>query len=130
MSDDFEVIIAASDAHVQTLAKRARGLILEVMPEVVEVAWPKQRIISYGAGPKKMSEHFAYIAIFERYINLGFYYGIEFADPSNRLEGTGKLLRHLKVTSEAQLEDPALRTLFAAAAEHLPKLNPGTSSST
>jgi hypothetical protein len=33
------------------------------MPDVVEVPWPRQRVIGYGVGPKKMSEHFCYVAV-------------------------------------------------------------------
>jgi hypothetical protein len=38
------------------------------------------------------------------------------------LEGTGKLLRHVKMTSEEQVDDPALRQLVNAASKYLPKL--------
>ena len=93
------------------------------MPEVVEVPWPKQKIIGYGVGPKKMSEHFCYIAIFKTRLNLGFFYGAELPDPDHLLEGTGKLLRHIKISVPEQVENPAVRALVEAASRYLPRLN-------
>jgi hypothetical protein len=122
MTNGFDDIINQADPKVRELAIRAKALIQEVMPEVVEVAWPRQRIAGYGVGPKKMSEQFCYIAVFKDRINLGFYYGAELPDPEGLLEGTGELLRHVKISALEQLEDPALRRLLEAAAGHLPRL--------
>ena len=44
-------------AEVLELFDMVRARILEVAPDSVEVTWPKQKITSFGVGPKKMSEH-------------------------------------------------------------------------
>ena len=64
-NNQFEQIAAQASPQVEALARSARALILGVMPEAVELVWPRQNISSYGVGPKKMSEHFCYIAIFK-----------------------------------------------------------------
>ncbi len=92
------------------------------MPDVVEVPWLKQKIAGYGVGPKKMSEHFCYIGVFQKHINLGFNYGAELPDSQNLLEGTGALFRHMKITRSKQLEQPGLFKLLEAATKHLPRL--------
>lgn len=122
MSDGFDEIVNAADPKIKELAKCTKALIKKVMPKVVEVAWPTQRIIGYGVGPKKMSEQFCYIALATHHINLGFYYGADLPDPKGLLEGTGRALRHIKIRSKEQLEDPALYKLVVAASKHLPKL--------
>jgi hypothetical protein len=33
------------------------------------------------------------------YVNLGFFFGTDLADPSHVLEGTGKRMRHVKIRS-------------------------------
>jgi hypothetical protein len=119
----FQEIVEKADPHVCELAQKAKALIAEVYPPVVEVAWPRQRIIGYGVGPKKMSEHFCYIAVLKERINLGFYYGAALPDPSGLLEGSGKSLRHIKISQAKQLEDPSLRELLEKASKYLPKLN-------
>lgn len=122
MNDEFEGLLKTTAPQVAALARQTKTLIQAIMPEVVEVVWPKQKISGYGVGPKKMSEQFCYIALFKERINLGFYYGADLPDPENLLEGSGKTLRHIKISQPTQLEDPALRALMAAASQHLPKL--------
>lgn len=122
MNEGFEEIVSKASPEVAALARRADALIAEVMPDVVKVAWPKQNIIGYGVGPKKMSEQYCYIALLKERINLGFYYGADLADPKHLLEGTGKALRHIKINGLEQLENPAVRELITAASKHLPKL--------
>ncbi|GAB4577912.1 MAG: hypothetical protein Fur0022_06440 [Anaerolineales bacterium] len=122
MRDGFEDIMQTASPSVQTLARQAKALITTIMPNVVEVAWPTQRIIGYGVGPKKMTEQFCYIAVFKERINLGFYYGADLPDPSHLLEGTGTALRHVKISTGEQLENPALVKLVAEASRYLPKL--------
>ncbi len=125
MSGTFDEIVEQASPHVRALATQARGLIQDIMPAVVEVAWPRQRIIGYGIGPKKMSEQFCYLGVYKNHLNLGFYYGADLPDPQNMLEGTGVNLRHIKITSTEQLESAALRQLLVAASQYLPKLNQG-----
>jgi hypothetical protein len=122
MSDGFREIVDQASPHIRQLAEGAKALIEDVYPQVVEVAWTRQRIIGYGVGPRKMSEQFCYIALQKNHINLGFYYGSQLPDPNYLLEGTGQLLRHIKIRKAEQLEDPAVRALVEAASKHLPRL--------
>jgi hypothetical protein len=114
----FEQAIAKANPQVQELARKARKLIVAIMPEVVEVSWPKLRIASYGVGPKKHTEHFCYISAQKHDINLGFYYGAELPDPDELLQGTGKRLRHIKLREAAELKNPALKRLLKLATHH------------
>ena len=118
MADGFEAIVADASPPVRDLALRTRALIREVLPDVVEVPWPRQKTVGFGVGPKKMSEHFCYVAVLPDRVNLGFNYGGELPDPEGLLQGTGKLFRHVKITSPRDLENPALRRLLEAASRH------------
>jgi hypothetical protein len=122
MSQAFEELVEQAKPQVQELARRAKQIIQDAMPGVVEVVWLTQNIASYGVGPKKMSEHFCYIALFQERINLGFSYGADLADPETGLAGTAKALRHIKIAQPEQLENPALHQLVVTASTHLPKL--------
>lgn len=122
MGDNFAEMISDKPTNIQELAQGAKALLHQVMPDVVEVVWLRQRIAGYGIGPKKMSEQFCYIAPFKKHVNLGFYYGADLTDPTNLLAGTGKNLRHVKLTRPDQLQDPALHALVTAASTHLPNL--------
>ena len=118
----FDDVIAAASPEIQALARAARELLADVMPGITEVPWARQKIAGYGVGPKKMSQHFCYIAPFQKHLNLGFMYGAHLPDPQNLLEGKGADLRHVKIRSATDLEGAGLRELIAEASRHLPKL--------
>lgn len=108
----FDEAISGSKREVEKIARGLRNLIIDIYPKVVEVPWPKQKIIGYGVGPKKMSEHFCYLAAQREYVNLGFYYGVDLPDPGGLLEGTGKKLRHIKVKEIGMVNEPAIRNIL------------------
>ena len=105
----FDDALADSSDRVQEIARQLRALIVDVYPDVVEVPWPKQRIVGYGVGPKKMSEHFCYIGAHRDHANLGFYYGAELPDPEGLMEGTGQKLRHIKARDTEGIDLSSLR---------------------
>jgi len=118
----FNDVIAAAPPEIQKIAQAARALLADVMPGITEVPWARQKIAGYGVGPKKMSQHFCYIAPFKNHLNLGFMYGAHLPDPQNLLEGKGADLRHIKIRSAADLEQTGLRELIGEASRFLPKL--------
>ena len=58
---------------------------------------------------------FAYVNAFKGHVNVGFFRGAALADPASLLEGTGKLMRHVKLSPARDLDAPALTKLIAAA---------------
>ncbi len=126
VGDGFREIVARFDPRVGDLAVSARALIEDVCPEVVEVPWPRQNVVGYGVGPKKMSEHFCYLAFHGDHVNLGFNQGAELPDPEGLLGGPGKTLRHARISASEDLENPALRRLLRAAKDHRISTHPGS----
>jgi hypothetical protein len=114
----FAQFIESVEPSLRPICIALREAIAEVHPAVVEVVWQRQRIASYGVGPKKMSEHYAYIGAQKSYVNLGFYRGTSLTDPGKMLEGTGKGLRHVKIRSISIAQSaPVMRLLREAIAE-------------
>jgi hypothetical protein len=114
----FKEAVAKASDHARDLAYQLRKLVVKLMPDVVEIPWPRLRMASYGVGPKKQSEHFCYISTQKDDVNLGFYYGAELPDPEQLLQGTGKLLRHVKIREAKAIRNPALRQLLKVACTH------------
>jgi hypothetical protein len=112
---EFETLLEDVVSELQPVCRELRAVVTKLHPEFVEVIWPKQRIVSYGVGPKKMSEHYVYIAPQARHVNLGLYYGAIAVDPTGLLEGTGKMLRHVKIRSVAEAKSAPLRQLVVDA---------------
>ncbi len=114
----FDAALQSFDPAIQDIARQARALIYEVLPQVVEVVWARQKTIGYGTGPKKMSEHFCWIAPYKKHVVLGFNYGSELSDPENLLEGTGKRFRHVRLNTIEDVHKPSLRALIQFAITH------------
>ena len=58
---------------------------------------------------------FAYVSAFKAHVNVGFFRGTELADPERLLEGTGKLMRHVKIGSTRAVDATALSRLISTA---------------
>ena len=51
---------------------------------------------------------FGYVNAFTAHVNVGFFRGAELDDPSGLLEGTGELMRHVKIRPGHHIDDAAL----------------------
>jgi hypothetical protein len=111
----FEAILAGASEDVRSVCVALRRLITSSHEDFVEVVWPRFRIASFGVGPKKMTEHYAYIAAHRSHVNLGFYRGASLDDPQGLLEGSGKNLRHIKIVGTAAVKGPAVKALLRRA---------------
>lgn len=58
---------------------------------------------------------FAYVNVFTDHVNVGFFRGAEIPDPEHLLEGTGRLMRHVKLRPEREVEATALTKLIELA---------------
>jgi hypothetical protein len=58
---------------------------------------------------------FSYVNAFTAHVNVGFFRGAELADPERLLEGTGKLMRHVKLRPESDVDATALKRLIETA---------------
>jgi hypothetical protein len=96
------------------LVKKAHKLILSIHPDTVIVPRLGEKSICYGLGPKKMSESYCYLIPFKDYLNLGFFHGTTI-DPTGVLEGTGAKMRHIKIYSAKDLENPKVTKFIKAA---------------
>jgi hypothetical protein len=62
---------------------------------------------------------FAYVNAFAAHVNVGFFRGSELPDPSHLLQGSGKLMRHVKLKPDVQVETLAIHGLIGAAYAHI-----------
>ena len=111
----FDELVAGVEPKLATIARRLRAIIRSVDGSTVETVRLGDNAATYGVGPKKMTDGYAYIMPKRGYVNLGFYQGAMLADPQRLLEGTGKGLRHVKVRSLADANRPHIRALVARA---------------
>lgn len=58
---------------------------------------------------------FAYTNAFTGHVNVGFFHGATLPDPAHLLQGTGKYMRHVKLTPGVPTDAAALEALIRAA---------------
>jgi Domain of unknown function (DU1801) len=95
----YQQVFGKAAPLVQEFAKVIADFILDFDKDAYVVIRAGEKSVTYGVGPKKMSEAYCYIMPQKDYLNLGFYQGSELSDPEQLLEGSGKKLRHVKITT-------------------------------
>src|SRR6185503_4192421 len=111
----FDELLDGVEPGLATIARRLRAMIRDVDGGVVETVRLGDNSATFGVGPRKMTDGYAYSMPMRGYIDLGFYQGALLADPERLLEGTGKGLRHVKIRSLAEANRPSVRALMATA---------------
>jgi hypothetical protein len=114
---DFESLLTTNTPEAQELARKLRKLIQAILPgsqERIYSGWGVADI--YMDEPK--GRGFMSIGPQKKYVNLYFMPGNELPDPAGLLTGAGKTMRHVKIMTAEDLENPALRELIQEAARH------------
>ena len=101
--------LGAHDPHIADLALALREMILEEAPDASESIYQVYTVAIWFGFSGKMKDMFCYIATSSDHVNLGFPRGARMPDPSGVMEGTGKTMRHVKLSSLAELEAPWVR---------------------
>ncbi len=108
----FDDLLQITEEPLRPIVKALRDLVFEVDPNACEVVRLGDRAATYGVGPRKMIDGYAYILPYGQWVNLGFYQGVDLADPEALLEGTGARLRHVKMRSLEDVHHSAVRGLI------------------
>ena len=111
----FSDLLQLASEPLRPLVESVRALIVEIHPDACEVVRLGEKAASYGCGPRKMIDGYAYIMPFRSWVSLGFFQGASLIDPQGLLEGTGAKLRHVKLWTVAETEQPGVRALVEEA---------------
>lgn len=108
MNESLEALYPNASADVLTIISRLRAMVRAAAPSATEVFYHG----ALGYGPSASGfDRIMYIAAQNGYANLGFFFGANLPDPAHLLEGSGKRMRHVKVRTGQDAEEPALRQL-------------------
>jgi hypothetical protein len=104
------------DRAIRELALGLRRLVLEEMAPCYENIYDAYNAVAIGYGRSaRLSDGVFHIAVYAKHVNLGFNHGATLADPSGILKGEGKHIRHLTVSTAADLAKPELRAYLRRA---------------
>jgi len=108
--------LAPFDSRIKELALATRKLVLEEAPESTELIYDAYNAVATGYGfTGRPSECFIHIAAYAKWVNLGFHRGSELKDPDRLLQGTGRLIRHIRIAALDDLAKPAVRAVVKQA---------------
>jgi hypothetical protein len=86
------------------------------LPGATQLVYDTYNALGIGFGPsEKASEAIFSIVLYPRYVTLFFLQGVHLPDPKRLLQGSGKVVRHIKLESSADLDKPAVRKLMTVA---------------
>jgi hypothetical protein len=112
--------LASYDPHISRLALALRDVVLDEAPEAIESISKGYAVaIGFSFTGKPMKDGFCHIATYTSHVNLGFNRGALLPDPNQVLAGTGKMIRHVTIRNESDLERPLLRRYLQAAIEQV-----------
>lgn len=111
----FDELLGIAKEPMRPILARLRETVLAVHPEACETVRLGDRAATYGLGPRKMIDGYAYVMPHSEWVNLGFFQGASLSDPHGLLEDNGAKLRHVKIRSTADADRPEIRELIAAA---------------
>lgn len=110
---DVVDLLAPRSPEECNLALPARFFVFPTIPDISEQVDAQARIIGYRCGPKSADTVCMLMPTSVR-VNLG-HYAMGLHDPARLSGRTGKLHRHVKLKSKADLQSAALKSLLSAA---------------
>ena len=112
-------LTAIIDARPPDMAKLTKAVLAKVrerIPGSIEMVYDKKNSLVIGfCSAERASNVINSIAVYSKWINLYFFEGDTLLDPEGLLQGTGSMVRSIRVTDAADLDRPAVKALMAEA---------------
>jgi len=104
--------------ELTALALATRQLVLAAAPDCTELIYDAYSAVATGyCYTGRPSDAFIHIAVYAKWVNLGFNRGVLLPDPEQLLHGTGRWTRHVRIAQPADLKRRGLKALVKAAVE-------------
>lgn len=102
-SKNVDSWVSEHDPSIRRICHALRDLILATEPEMREsIKWSNPVYEKRG--------RVAYLSATDSYVTLGFFNGAALTDSEGKIEGTGKMMRHLKVRALQDIDEAALKS--------------------
>ncbi len=113
---EYLKFLAPYGPEITALALAVRALVMDEAPGAAELIYDAYNAVATGFSfTGRPSDACIHIAVYAKWVNLGFNYGAGLPDPKKLLQGTGRRVRHLRIASPADLERPFVRRFVKAA---------------
>jgi hypothetical protein len=99
--------------EVAALARRALVKMRKLTPGSLELVYDNYNALVIAFGPTERPADLVFsIALYPRYATLFFAHGAGLRDPTKRLRGSGRFIRHVVIGDVAILDEPDVRALI------------------
>ena len=100
-------------------ARLARAVITKMrarLPGAIELVYDKRNSLVVGFCPnERASDVINSVAVYTNWVNLYFFEGDALPDPEGLLQGSGTMVRFIRLTAASDLDRPAVTALLAEA---------------
>jgi len=109
-------IIARRSPEMAELTRAIVARMRARLPGAVEMVYDKKNSLVIGfCADERASNVINSIAVYTKWINLYFFEGDSLPDPEGLLQGSGTMVRHIRLETAADLDRPAVKALMSAA---------------
>lgn len=100
------------DPSIQELTLALRKFVLGLVPNTNELIWDNYNAVAIAySKSEKLKDAFCHIAVYAKHVNFGFNRGVELTGRGLKLNGSGKLIRHLKILTEEDFQSADLEKM-------------------
>ncbi len=107
----FQQYLDHKEGDLIELYKSLRSFLLDLHPESNELLYHTHALTSVYTLSEKLGDAFCMIPIYTKHLNLGFNKGALLKDPTQLLQGTGKLIRHIPISTEKDFKNAKVKKL-------------------
>ena len=118
-SADLEAFLKGHDPDLVRLALLARDAILGRAPLCWELLYETYAVSIAFSLTDELKHAFCHVAVYAKHVNLGFNHGTALNDSSGVLSGTGKLIRHIRLSPDTDLDTGPVANLIEQAIAHM-----------
>jgi hypothetical protein len=117
----LDSLLAKYDPEVAPFARRALAKMRRLVPGAIEMVYDKNNSLVVGFGPtERPSQAIFSIVLYPRCVNLFFLQGAGLPDPLKRLQGSGNVVRNIRLYHAGEpdakaLDGPEVRDLINVA---------------
>lgn len=112
---NFQFFLDLKSVEQSQLYQDLRDYLLELYPEANELLYNTHALSSLYTVSERMGDGYCMIVMYTHHTNLAFNKGTLLTDPDGLLEGTGRLMRHIRVEHPSDYRNDAVRALITAA---------------
>ncbi|MBX7185538.1 MAG: hypothetical protein K1Y01_10380 [Vicinamibacteria bacterium] len=109
----WDIFLSRFDPKIKALVRGALLRLRKRLPGAVELVYDNYNalVIGFGATDRASDALFS-LAIYPKWVNLFFLQGAGLDDSEGLLQGSGNVVRHIRLSAPLLLDDPRVRDLM------------------